>query len=135
VTRVLVVDDHRPLREEIARLIEAEKDLTVVGEADSGEDAVRKARQLTPDLVLMDIVLPRMNGTEATRLILKDRPETIIVALSNYSNRGLVRTMLGAGARGFVRKDHAFEDLLDAIKTVVDGRRFIGTGVDAGSDD
>ncbi|MEJ2721978.1 MAG: response regulator transcription factor [bacterium] len=131
MTSILVVDDHPSLRSEIVRLVVAGDDLAVIGEADSGEDAVEKARRLTPDLVLMDIVLPRMNGAEATRLILKERPETLILVLSNYSNAGLVRNLLDAGARGYVRKDHAFEELLEAIDAVVSGRRYIGSGIDA----
>lgn len=129
----MVVDDHPSLRGEIVRLIVSGHDLAVIGEADSGEDAVEKARRLNPDLVLMDIVLPRMNGAEATRLILEEHPDTLILVLSNYSNAGLVRSLLDAGARGYVRKDHAFEELLQAIDTVVSGRRYIGAGIDVDS--
>lgn len=131
MTRILVVDDHPSLRDEIVRMVDSCPELDVVGEANSGEDAVKLASRLEPDLVLMDILLPKMNGAEATRAILKERPETLVVALSNYSNRGLVRTVLEAGARAYVRKDHAFEELLEAIDTVVKGGRFLGTGIDA----
>jgi DNA-binding NarL/FixJ family response regulator len=131
VTRILVVDDHPSLRAEIVRLIGNEPDLTVVGEAPSAEDAVEKARRLTPDLVLMDFVLPKMNGAEATRIILSERPETLIVVLSNFSNPSLVRKFFEAGARAYVRKDHAFEELHEAIRTVVEGGRYVGAGIDA----
>lgn len=132
VTRVLVVDDHPSLRHEIVRLVESGHDLTVVGEAASGEDAIKKARRLQPDLILMDIVLPQMNGADAARIILEERPETLVVALSNYANRGMVRTVLEAGAQAYVRKDYAFEELLEAIDSVIGGHRFFGTGIEPG---
>lgn len=129
-TTILVVDDHSSLRGEIVRLVDGDPGLVVVGEAESGEDAVEQARRLEPDLVLMDIILPNMNGADATRIITGARPETRVLALSNYSNRGLVRKVLESGASGYVRKDHAFEELLRAIETVIDGRQFIGSGID-----
>lgn len=111
-------------------MVRAETGLRVVGEAYSGEEAVEKMRELRPDLILMDIILPQMNGVDATRVILDEEPKIKVLALSNYSNRALVHKALQAGARGYVRKDHAFEELLDAIRAIVGGGTFIGAGID-----
>jgi len=129
VTRILVVDDHTSLRNEIVRLVEGKGGLNVVGEAVNGKDAIEKARALRPDLILMDVIMPQVNGAEATRIILEELPETLILVLSNYSNRSLVRALFDAGARGYVRKDQVFEELMEAIETVVSGRQFIGSGL------
>lgn len=129
MTRILVVDDHTSLRNEIVRLVEGKGGLNVVGEAVNGKDAIEKARALRPDLILMDVIMPQVNGAEATRIILEELPETLILVLSNYSNRSLVRALFDAGARGYVRKDQVFEELMEAIETVVSGRQFIGSGL------
>lgn len=131
VTRVLVVDDHPSLREEIIQLVDAEADLTVVGRADSAEDAIEKALQLHPDLVLMDVILPRMNGVDAVRAIIHKLPATRFIMLSNYSDPGLVRASFNAGARAYVRKDQAYEELLEAIRSVLGGGRFVSSGINA----
>lgn len=130
VTTVLIVDDHTQLREEIVRLVDGAAGFDVIGEAESGEEAVEKARSLDPDLVVMDIVLPNMNGVDATRAILQADPDTVVLGLSNYANRGLVQKMLDTGARGYIRKDYAFEELLDALRAVMTTERFVGTGID-----
>jgi DNA-binding NarL/FixJ family response regulator len=131
VTRILVVDDHPSLREEICQLIDAESGMTVVGKADSAEDAIEKAERLAPDLILMDVILPRMNGVDAVRAIIEKLPETRVVMLSNYSDPGLVRASFNAGARGYVRKDQAYEELLLAIQSVLGGGRFVSSGINA----
>lgn len=127
---ILIVDDHPPLREEIIQLLNTRADLNIVGEAESGEDAIRKAEELRPDLVLMDILLPKMNGNDATRRILEKLPNTLVIALSNFSNPGLVRSLFESGAQAYVGKVYAFEELLDAIDAVLSGRRYIGSGID-----
>ena len=126
---VLLVDDHVPTRQEMRRLVEVQDDMQVVAECGSGEDAILTARRLRPDIVIMDIVLPGITGVEATIAIVKDLPGTRVLALSNHSGRNLVRAVLDAGAVGFVRKNHAFEELIPAIRAACAGKRFLGLQV------
>ncbi|MEJ2720001.1 MAG: response regulator transcription factor [bacterium] len=129
-TDILLVDDHTATREELLFLLSVEKDLNVVGEASSGEEAVREAERLRPDLVIMDILMPGMNGIEATRRIHSANPEVRILTLSNHTGRGLLKATLDAGAVGYVAKDHAYEELVDAIRAVADGGRYVGADMD-----
>ncbi len=126
---ILLVDDHDETRREIGALINAEPDLKVVAEAATGEDGAMKARELNPDLVLMDIILPGINGLEAIKIILATNPETKILALSNHSGHILVQAVLKAGALGYVRKGSAFEELLPAIRSIAAGRQYLGKGI------
>jgi DNA-binding NarL/FixJ family response regulator len=123
--RVLLVDDHRPTREEMKSLIDREENLRVVAESDSGEAAIDEAVRLNPDIVVMDIVLPGINGVEATRAILKVCPNAKVLALSNYSGPALVQAVLEAGGLGYVRKEQAFEQLIPAIHAVAAGKRYL----------
>ena len=100
--------------------------MEVVAQVGTAEEAIEAARRLEPDIVIMDILLPLMNGIEATRTILSDRPGTRILALSNYSGPILVQTILDAGGLGFVRKNRAFEELIPAIRAVGEGKRYVG---------
>ena len=111
-------------------LLRREDDMEVAGECGTGEEAVAQAPQLCPDVVIMDVALPGMTGVEATRLIALALPHTRIVALSNHSGRSLVSAVLKAGGLGYVRKDHAFEELVPAIRSVYAGRRFLGLDID-----
>jgi DNA-binding NarL/FixJ family response regulator len=130
MVKVLVVDDHAPTRREMILLIGREPNLEVVGEAATGEDAVAKVKELHPDVVVMDILLPGITGVEATRIIAADSPGMRIVALSNHSGRNLVQAVLRAGGMGYVRKDHAFEELVPAIRSIAAGERFLGRDVE-----
>lgn len=122
--RILMVDDHRATREEIRALIECEADMCVVAEADSGEDGVVKAGELSPDVVVMDILLPGMNGIEATRKILAAQPGIRVLALSNHFGESLEQAILKAGGMGFVRKSRAFENLIPALRAVYAGQQY-----------
>lgn len=124
--RILLVDDHGPTREEMVALLTREAGLEVIAQADSGEDAIQKVRLLKPDLVVMDIFLPGISGVEATASIIKDEPETLIVALSNHCGRSVVNAFLKAGGIGYVRKSAAFEELIPAIKAALDGQSYLG---------
>src|SRR4051812_24334771 len=126
--RILLADDHRILREGLRSLFAQEPDMSIVGEAGSGEEAVGLARQLRPDLVIMDVVLPGVDGVEATRRIRADLQETRVIALSMHSERRYVSQMLRAGAIGYVVKDSAFEELSEAVRAVMAG----GPGLSAG---
>ena len=119
--KILIVDDHKLMREGLAELIRHEDGMSVVGEAESGIMAVRLACELKPDIVLMDIEMPDLNGIEAARQIRKEAPEVKIIALSMHEDRRFVRQMFGAGARGYVLKGSAFEELAIAIRTVASG--------------
>lgn len=130
IMKVLLVDDHALTREEMVALIETIEGIHVVGQADSGEEGVRQTRELHPDLVVMDIVMPGMNGIEATREILANDPGIRVLALTNHTGRNLVKAVLAAGATGYVRKDQAFEELIPAIHSVAEGTKYIGAGVE-----
>ncbi len=127
--RVLLVDDHRIVREGLRGLIESRTDLKVVGEAGDGEAAVSLARQLSPQLVILDVSMPRMNGVEATRRVLAECPGAKVLALSMHPDRRYVIEMLKAGASGYLLKDSAFDELLHAIESVMAGSAFLSPAV------
>lgn len=116
--RILIVDDHEVVRHGIRALIESHEGWSVVGEAVTGRQAVELARTLRPDLVIMDITMPEMNGLEATRQIRKEVTEAEILVLSVHDSEQLVREVLEAGARGYVLKSDAGRDLVTAIQTL-----------------
>ena len=123
---VLLVEDHAATREQVKHLLSQEPDLVIVGQVGTAEEAIDAAKRLSPDVVIMDIVLPGINGIEATRQILANCPTTRVIALSNHSGLALVQAILVAGGRGYVRKNRAFEELIPAIRAVLDGKRYIG---------
>ncbi len=119
--RVLVADDHIILREGIRSLLEKVTDIEMVGEADDGAEAVDKVEQLMPDVVLMDITMPGMNGLEATRLIKQRCPQTKVLILTMHETDQYLASMLEAGASGYVVKSTASSELIMAIKAVHQG--------------
>jgi DNA-binding NarL/FixJ family response regulator len=129
VIRVLVADDHGVLRDGVRRLLEASADIKVIGAADNGVEAVEKAIGLQPDIVVMDISMPDMNGFEATRRILERAPATGVVILSMHSSTEMAHEAFAAGARGYVLKESAGDEVARAVRTVAAGRRFVGEGV------
>jgi DNA-binding NarL/FixJ family response regulator len=118
---VLLVDDHSLVRRGFRRILEDEADIDVAGEASNGEEAVSLAKTLRPKVILMDCALPGMNGLEATRKILKQQPETLILMLSMHEEETLVRQAIDAGARGYVLKNAMDLDLGAAIRKVAAG--------------
>jgi DNA-binding NarL/FixJ family response regulator len=130
--RILLVEDHAIVREGLRSLLESQPDLEIVGEAEDGRTAVELVRTLLPDMVIMDITMPNLNGVEATRHIISEFPNVKIIALSIHSNRRFVTDMLGAGAAGYVLKECLFDELVQAIQAVVDGGGYLSpkiTGV------
>lgn len=124
-TKILLADDHRIVRQGFRSLIEKNTDLTVVGETDDGRTAIRLCGELHPDVIIMDISMPGLNGIEATQRITAQFPETKVIALSMHSNRRFVVDMLKAGASGYLLKECVFDDLTRAIRAVVAGQRFL----------
>ncbi len=124
-TTILIVDDHIIFREGLRALIEKSDSAIVLGEAGDGAEAVRLADELKPDLVIMDLTMPIMNGIDATREITKKHPGTKVLALSMESDRFFVVEVLKAGATGYLLKDTAFAELSDAINTVARGETYL----------
>src|SRR5438309_2785447 len=118
---VLLVDDHSLVRRGFRRMLEDEPDITVVGEASDGEEAVKVARSLKPQVVIMDCALPGINGLQATRKILQIAPETLVLMLSMHTEDTWVRQALDAGARGYVLKNAMDLELGSAIRRVING--------------
>ncbi|HEY2012413.1 MAG TPA: response regulator transcription factor [Bryobacteraceae bacterium] len=127
--RVLIADDHVLMRAGLRLVIEQQPDLTVVGEADDGRQAVAMAESLKPDLVVMDIGMPNLNGIEACRKIREQLPDVEVVMLSMHSDEGYVLRALKAGARGYLLKDSAEADLANAIRAVSEGKSFFSPAV------
>lgn len=127
--RVLLVDDHAMLREGLRILLEAHNDIQVIGEAENGLAAIDLARELLPDVVVMDIAMPKMNGLEATRRIKKLHPACQVLILTQYDHREYVLPILEAGADGYVLKKSAGQELVAAIRTVYSGQSILDPGV------
>jgi DNA-binding NarL/FixJ family response regulator len=123
--RVLVVDDHTIVREGVRLLLEAQADIEVIGEAADGQQALKLVRQFRPDLVVMDIQMPNLNGLEATRTIKQEFPQIHILALTMYESDDYFFQVLNAGASGYVLKKAASADLLTAIRAVHSGDVFL----------
>lgn len=123
--RVLLVDDHAIVRDGLRFLLEAHDEFDVVGGAANGRDAVREARELQPDVVIMDLAMPELNGTEATRQIHDSCPSTQVLVLSMHSTAEHIYRALQAGAQGYLLKESAGPELLTAVRTVHAGRRYL----------
>ena len=127
--KVLLADDHRIVREGLRSLLESQPDLEVVAEASDGRQAVEMARELGPDVVVMDVAMPQLNGIEATRQLASGDTDMKIVALSMHSDRRYVSEALKAGASGYVLKDGAFDELVSAIRAVISDRVYLSPRV------
>jgi DNA-binding NarL/FixJ family response regulator len=126
---IVIVEDHTILREGLRALLSADPRFEVVGEADDGRTAIRSVQKLSPDLVLMDLSMPRMNGLEAIQEIKKQKPDTKIIALTVHKKEEYILATLRAGANGYVLKDANQSELMMAIEHVLDGKRFLSPGV------
>ena len=127
--KILIADDHQILRQGLRTLLEKEPDLEVVAEADNGRSTVRLARETQPEVIIMDVAMPDLNGIEATRQIISEMPKVKVIALSMYADRRFVANMLKAGASGYLLKDCASEELVRAIRVVLTHKTFLSPGV------
>jgi DNA-binding NarL/FixJ family response regulator len=127
--RVLLADDHAILRDGIRALLEDEPDMLVVGEAEDGHTAVRLIGDLVPDVVLLDIGMPLLNGLDAARQIKRDYPKTRVLILTMHENEEYVRQVLASGALGYILKDAAASDLLEAIRAVYRGEAVLSPAI------
>jgi len=123
--RVLIADDHTLVRDGIRSMLALVSNVEVIGEATNGKEAVEKTKQLAPDVVLMDLAMPIMNGLDATRKIHRESPGTKVLALTQYDDNEYVIPVIEAGARGFVTKMAAFSELASAIQAVYNGDSFL----------
>src|SRR5437867_6650267 len=121
---ILLADDHTLVRQGFRALLEAERDIAIVGEAGTGRQAVQLAKKLRPDVVVMDIAMPLLNGLEATRQIIKEVPSSKVLVLSSYSDDEYVQQLTEAGASGYLLKQTAATDLVKAIREAKQGYYF-----------
>jgi DNA-binding NarL/FixJ family response regulator len=128
-TRILLADDHAVVRQGFKLILNQEPDLEVVGEASDGVEAVRLTQQLKPDIVIMDIGMPKVNGVEATRRIVENFPESKVVILSMHKDAVYVRETLRSGAKGYLLKESIDSDLLRAVRAVAQGGGFLSPEV------
>jgi two-component system response regulator NreC len=128
-TKILLADDHKITREGLRSLIEKESDMEVVAEAEDGHTAVHLVREMSPDVAIMDVSMPDLNGIEATQKIVSECPSVKVIALSMHSDTLFVTEMLKSGASGYLLKDCAFEELTRAIRTVVAGKTYLSPAI------
>ena len=126
---ILLADDHTIVRQGLARLLEDQTDLRVVGEASDGRMAFEKATALKPDIVIMDIAMPLMNGIEAAKRIRKQLPETKILILSMYSHEHYIHELLETGISGYLLKDSSGRDIINAIQAAMKGETFLSPSI------
>lgn len=125
VLTILLLDDHQLVRRGLRALLEAEADFTVVGEASDGRAGMELVERLLPDILLVDVMMPGLNGLEVTRQVTRRYPQTRVVVLSMYANEAYVFQALRNGASGYVLKDSSAEVLMDAVRSVASGRRYL----------
>ncbi|HJU05943.1 MAG TPA: response regulator transcription factor [Nitrospiraceae bacterium] len=127
--KVLIADDHRVVREGLSAILKTKENIDVVGEAQDGQEAVEKARSLVPDVVLMDVSMPRMGGVEATRIIKRELPHIGIVALTMYEEQQYIFDLVRAGATGYLLKDTDSSQIVKAIQSIYRGESLIHPSV------
>ncbi len=127
--RIVLADDHGVVRQGFRRILDAQPDMEIVGEASNGKEALELAAKFTPDVVVMDVAMPELNGIEATRRMSETAPRTRVLALSMHKDSVYVREILRAGARGYLLKDAVDEDLIAAVRAVSRGEGYLSPGV------
>jgi DNA-binding NarL/FixJ family response regulator len=127
--KLFLADDHTIVRQGLAKLLEAEPNLEVIGEAKDGRAAVRRVQQLNPDIVIMDIAMPLLNGVEATRQIKKTCPQTKIIILSMHAHDRYISELIGLGASGYLLKDSTGEEIIKAVSAAVKGDVYLSPSI------
>jgi DNA-binding NarL/FixJ family response regulator len=127
--KIILADDHTIVRHGLSKLLQYEKDIEVIAQAQDGHTTVELVKKMSPDIVMMDIGMPDLNGIDATRQIIRECPKVKIIGLSMHSGRKFVEEMLKAGASGYLLKDCAVEELTVAIKTVMAGKTYLSPAV------
>jgi DNA-binding NarL/FixJ family response regulator len=127
--RIVLADDHKVLRHGLSAALKNEADMEIVGQAENGHEAIRLTQELRPDVIIMDIAMPELNGIEATRQIIKDHPKIKIIALSMHSNKKFIHEMIKAGAKGYLLKDCEYAELISAIRTVIDNKTYLSPSI------
>lgn len=127
--RILITDDHQLFREGIANLLSSSPQIEIVGQAENGQEAIEKARKLKPDIVIMDLSLPIINGVDATRILHKELPETKVLVLSMHAEKNYIKEALEAGAYGYLFKDCTYDQLIEAINTVYQGKKYLSNKI------
>jgi DNA-binding NarL/FixJ family response regulator len=130
LVRLLIADDHEIVRSGLRTVLEAQQGWTVVAEASDGREAITKAKQFRPDVAVMDISMPVMNGLEAARQIIEDVPETKVLVLSIHDSDSLIQNVLKVGAHGYLLKSDATRDLISAVNALLNGRSFYTSRVE-----
>jgi len=123
--RLIIADDHRLFREGLANLLSDSKDIEIIAEAENGIDVIEKAKELNPDVIVMDIGMPLLNGVDATVRLFKELPAIKVIALSMHSEKQYIKGMLEAGASGYLFKNCAYDELIEAIHTVNAGKKYL----------
>lgn len=124
-TRILLVDDHEIMREGMCALLKRIPDIEIVGQASDGRTGISMAKEFCPDIVIMDIGMPNLNGIEATRQLLADNPRIKVMALSTHSDGSIVAKMLKSGASGYMLKESAFSELMEGIAAMMEGKTYL----------
>lgn len=132
MTRILIADDHAAVRRSLTQALELEADVKVVGEARDGASAVELTRELSPDVVFMDVVMPSLGGIEATRQIMEQCPGVQVIALSVHASKAFASRMFQAGASAYVVKDGDMQELLHAVDAVAHGKTYLSPEVTSG---
>jgi len=128
-TKIVLVDDHRLFRDGVRNLLDQQLDMAVLGEAEDGRMAVEIVRKFSPQVVIMDVTMPNLNGIDATKRILAENPKVKVIALSMHGHRRFVQEMLRAGASGYLLKECAFQDLVQAIRSVLEDKVFLSPDI------
>lgn len=127
--RIVLADDHAVLRHGLSKSFQNEKDMEIIAQAKDGRSTVELVRELSPDVVIMDIGMPDLNGIEATRQITRDFPQTKVVALSMHSSKNFIIEMFKAGASGYLLKDCEFDELVNAVRIVAANKTYISPSI------
>ncbi len=123
--RILIADDHQLFREGIANLLSASLQIEIIAQAENGQEAIEKAKNLKPDIIIMDLSMPVINGVDATRILHKELPETRVLVLSMHCDKHYIKEALEAGASGYLFKNCTYDQLIEAVNTVYRGKKYL----------